>query len=74
MQFRMILPLTVERPGELLSTSVEASVELCYQAGKWKALCRQPPVATCLCDTLEQALVTVAKEIAAEIEVPQSDI
>jgi hypothetical protein len=64
----MTLPMTVEQPGAMLSAAVEASVDLVYQAGKWKAQCRQPPVATVLCDSLEQALVTAAKEIAAEID------
>ena len=70
MLFHMTVPMTVEKPGEMLSTSIDASVDVCYQAGKWKAQCRQPPVATCLCDSLEQALVMVAKEVAAEIDAP----
>lgn len=69
MQFRIRLPLAVETPRGELNSTVRAEIDLLYQGGKWRAHCQQPPVVTVLCDTLDQALVAVAKEILRDAEV-----
>ncbi|MBK8916167.1 MAG: hypothetical protein IPM64_16495 [Phycisphaerales bacterium] len=66
MVFRMQVPIAVERPDGEFATAARVEVELLYQAGRWRGQCRQPPVATGFCDTMEAALVATAKDVARE--------
>lgn len=66
MVFRVNLPIEIERPADELTTSDTVTVQLVYQGGKWRAQCQDPPVATLVNDTLEEALVAVAREIRQE--------
>ena len=63
MLFRVTLPVEVERSTGDLSTSTTVPVQLIYQGGRWQAQCQDPPVATLLCETMEEALVAAVKEM-----------
>ncbi len=63
MQFRVTLPVEVERPSDDFTVSVKLSVDIAYHGGRWRGQCADPPLVTPLCETLEQALVAIAKEI-----------
>lgn len=69
MTFRLQLPIELERPGGALAESVRVEVDVLYQAGRWRAQCRKPPVSTSFADSLEAALVAVVKEINREWQV-----
>jgi hypothetical protein len=71
MLFRVQLPIEVECPAGDLNTTVPARVDLAYHGGKWRAQCQQPPVMTVMCDSLEQALVAIAKAIAQDQQAAQ---
>lgn len=66
MVFRVQMSLEIERPEGALATNSSADVEILYQAGRWRATCRKPPVSTPFCDSMEAALVAVVKEVARE--------
>jgi len=66
MLFRFSLPIEVELPTDELSTSVAVNVQLVCQGGKWRAQCQEPPMATLMHDTMEEALAAAAKEIEQE--------
>jgi hypothetical protein len=62
----MNIPIELERAEADLSSTTEVLVELVYEGGKWRGVCVEPPVATLRCDTLEEALITAAREITRE--------
>jgi hypothetical protein len=66
MLFRLRFPIDVERPAGDLNDTVTANAEVLYRGGKWQGNCQEPPLITDLYDTLEQALVALAKEIARD--------
>lgn len=63
MLFRLKFPIQVERPSDDLDETIAAEVELVCRGGKWQGICSTPPIATEVCDTLDEALKTVAREI-----------
>lgn len=67
-QFRIQLPLDIETPESDLNATARIMVDVVYHAGKWRAHSQQPPVVTVQCDTLDQALVAIAKEILRDAE------
>lgn len=66
MTFHVVHRILVERPDGDLKSAREVELLLTYERGQWRAKCQQPPVATLRCDSMEEALVTAAKEIVAE--------
>jgi hypothetical protein len=70
MSFALQVTMKLERPDGQLSTSMSIVVELIYEHGKWRGQCADPPVSTLRCDSLEEVLVTVAREIGQEMRVP----
>ncbi len=73
MSFRLNLPVDIERPDDDLTTSEALTIQVAYVGGKWRGLCQDPPIATLMHDTLEEALVAAVKEIRKEwrAEVPR---
>ena len=71
MLFRIQIPISVECQSDELDNSLPVSAEVVYRGGKWQGHCQQPPLVTELSDTLEQALVAIAKEIARDARLPQ---
>jgi len=67
MIFRVPLRIEIERPDTEFSATHEVPFQLVYERGRWRAECHDPPVATFLCDNLEEALTTAAREIAADL-------
>ena len=63
MGFRFNLPIEVDRPSGELISSTSAVVQLVCQGAKWRAQCQDPPVATLLHDTIEEALVAAVKDM-----------
>ncbi len=66
MIFRLGLPLELERPTGEMTTAVRVEVQIVYDGGKWRMQCQDPPVATLMCDSLEEALITGTREIMQE--------
>lgn len=66
MQFRFNLAIEIERPAGDLSAAETVDIQLVYQGGKWRAQCQDPPVATLVNDTFEEALVAAVREIERE--------
>lgn len=66
MLFRVQFPIQVECQADDLDDTLPVSAEVVYRGGKWQGHCHQPPLVTELSDTLEQALVAIAKEIARD--------
>ena len=66
MLFRLNLPLEIDRSVGGLSAPVGVTVQVICQGGKWQAQCQDPPVATLVCDTLEEVLMAAAREIQQE--------
>ena len=64
--FRITLPITVDRLEGELSVAVEADISLFYRSGRWQAQCVNPPVTSGMCESIEESLVTIAKEIATD--------
>lgn len=67
MVFRLPLTIEVDRAEAEFSASRQIPLKLIYERGCWRAECQDPPVATLLCETLEEALRTAAREISADI-------
>ncbi len=63
MEFRLEMPLHVRCHGDYLDTWLTAVVQLNYHAGKWTAQCQDPPALSMMCDSIEEALVSVAQEL-----------
>lgn len=66
MTFRFEIDLELEHPHRELSETQRVPIAVIYQAGRWRAQCQQPPVLTTLAESVEQALVLVAKEIVQD--------
>ena len=66
MLFRLNLPLEIDRCVDGLSSPMGVTVQVVCLGGKWQAQCQDPPVATLVCDTLEEALMAAAREIQQE--------
>ena len=66
MLFRLDLPIEINRCTGDLSAPQSVTVQLVCQGGKWRAQCQDPPVATLLCDSIEEALIAAAREIQQE--------
>lgn len=71
MLFRIQIPMQVERSTDELADLIETQAELACRGGKWQGVCRQPPVSTDYCDSLDEALKSLAKEIVRDAETPQ---
>lgn len=72
MVFRLEVPIELERPGSALAENVQVTICLIYERGRWRGMCQNPPVSTLLCDSMEEALKTAAKEVQADwSRVPQ---
>ncbi len=66
MVFRLSMTLELERPDAQLAGFDSVDVVLMYEGGRWRGQCQEPPVATLACETLEEVLVTLAKEVQRE--------
>lgn len=63
MQFRLRFPLEVQCPDSAEESVRKIHAQLVYQHGKWRAQCTEPSVASLLCDSMEEALIALAKEV-----------
>lgn len=63
----MTVKLEVEQQHDTFASSVPAEVQLVYDRGKWRAQANDPPIATFMCDSLEEALIAAGKEIQADL-------
>lgn len=66
MVFRVNLPMLLERPGCELSEATSVTIQLVFERGRWRAQCQEPPVATLICDSMEEALIAAAREITSD--------
>jgi hypothetical protein len=66
MVFHVVHRTLLEQPDGFLKSAREVELLLTYERGQWRAKCRQPPVATLRCDSLEEAFVTAAREVCSE--------
>jgi hypothetical protein len=67
MEFRFDLTVQVKHRDEDISVAEPVPVTVLYQSGRWRAQSQSPPVVTEYVDSMEEALVTAAKEIASEM-------
>lgn len=63
MQFRLRFPLEVQCPDGAGETVRKIHAQLVYQHGKWRAQSTEPPFASLLCDSMEEAIIALAKEV-----------
>lgn len=66
MTFRFDLPVEVERQTDTLDGTIAITLQVVCHGGKWRAQCQTPPVATLVCDTLEEALISAVREVERE--------
>jgi hypothetical protein len=66
MLIRVSLPIEVEKTDAEWNDSVPVTAVLTFERGKWHGQCADPPVATLQCDTLEEALLATAREVARD--------
>ena len=66
MVFRFEMTIDVPREGDGIEVATSIDAQITYQSGRWRAQCQQPPVATALCESFEQALVALARELVKE--------
>lgn len=67
MEFRFNMTVEVDEADRGMATRKPVPMQLIYQAGRWRAQSENPPVSTCFVETLEEAMVTGAKEVTAEL-------
>jgi hypothetical protein len=66
MVFRFELSIQVPREGDGIDVATSIDAQITYQSGRWRAQCQQPPAASPLCESFEQALVALARELVQE--------
>lgn len=66
MVFRLRLRMELERPSGEMTAAVPVDVSVVYERGQWRAQCSEPPAVTLNCDSLEEALVSVAREVSSD--------
>jgi hypothetical protein len=68
MDFRLNLTIEVDQVGNALAIQTPVPVQLVHQRGQWQGFCDTPPVSTDVFDSLEEALVSCAQQVAAEVQ------
>ena len=68
MDFRVNVTIEVDQVGNGLAVKTPVPIQLDYQRGRWRGFCESPPVSTSVYDSMEEALVACAKDVAAEIQ------
>ena len=67
MEFRIDMTLEVQDETQALATRVPIDVQVIFRAGRWQVQSVEPPFATVLCESMEEALVQAAKEGAGAL-------
>ncbi len=73
MEFRVNTTVVVDQVGNALAIKTPVPIQLVYRSGQWKARCEAPPIATPSFDSMEQAIIAGASEVAAEIQAAVDD-
>jgi hypothetical protein len=68
MDFRVNMTIEVDQVGNGLAIHTPVPIQLIHQRGQWQGQCESPPVSTLVCDTLTEALVGCAEQVAAEVQ------
>lgn len=68
MEFRVNLTIEVDQVGNALAVKTPVPLQLVYQHGRWRAQCGKPPISTEMFDTMQEALVAGAKDVANELQ------
>lgn len=68
MDFRVNMTIEVDQVGNGLAIHTPIPIQLTYQRGQWQGRCESPPVSTLVCDSLSEALVACAEQVAAEVQ------
>jgi|GEM_PF-4019817 len=63
MLFRLRFPLEVQCPDGAEGPVRKVHAQLAYQHGKWRAESTEPPAASLLCDSMEEAIIALAKAV-----------
>jgi hypothetical protein len=73
MDFRVNITIEVDQVGNGLAIQTPIPIQLVCQRGQWHALCETPPVTTEVHDSMEDALVACAQQVAAELQMAVMD-
>ena len=66
--FRVNLTIEVDQAGNGLVIQTPVPIQVIHQRGQWQAMCESPRVTTVMFDSLEQAVVACADEVAVEVQ------
>lgn len=72
-EFRLNLTVEVDQVGNALSLQTPVPMQLHYRGGRWAAECDALPVATPMCDRMEEAIVSGARAVALELQALVND-
>ncbi len=73
MNFRVNLTVEVDQVANALAIQTPVPIQLDYSRGKWQGRCDSVPVTTDKLDSMEEALVACARQVAAEAQMAVED-
>ena len=68
MDFRIDLTVEVDQVGNALAIRTPIPIQAVHHKGRWHVECETPPVRTEPVDSMEEAVVTGAKQVAREVQ------